>query len=301
MAATNRNLGRYDTPHGFPKVKKRLCFYYEANSTSWMTTAFFAKYLSDWNKDLAKQNRNVLVFIDNCPAHPQNMRFSNITVKFLPKNTTSVLQPMDMGVIRSFKAFYRRQIVQRIVQELVEENACSADDVKITLWQALKYMKIAWDTVTPTTIKNCFRKAGFNIEQCDGDQDCDNDFNLLPKDLTAGISFDDFVNCDDDLNICNIPSPSTSTASSSTLEEPEVTEVEQLEIGDDDDDFQETLPPTFNDVMTAIKTIEASADLDMEKNVKLLYALDIFRSSVVRDKVASKVQSKITDFFAKKV
>ncbi|CAG8787705.1 15954_t:CDS:1, partial [Acaulospora morrowiae] len=40
--------------------------------------------------------RNVLLIMDNCPAHVAGtLDIANIEVKFLPPNTTSKLQPLD--------------------------------------------------------------------------------------------------------------------------------------------------------------------------------------------------------------
>ncbi len=40
--------------------------------------------------------------IDNCSAHkPAEM--SNVMLIFLPPNMTSVIQPLDAGIIRAFK------------------------------------------------------------------------------------------------------------------------------------------------------------------------------------------------------
>ncbi|KAI0242354.1 hypothetical protein LSAT2_013946 [Lamellibrachia satsuma] len=40
------------------------------------------------------QKRNILMFVDNCGAHP-DVKLSNIKLVFLPPNTTSRLQPCD--------------------------------------------------------------------------------------------------------------------------------------------------------------------------------------------------------------
>ena len=50
----------------------------------------------------------ILMVLDNAPAHPQMLQdlHSNIKLVFLPPNTTSLLQPMDQGVIRMFKTHF---------------------------------------------------------------------------------------------------------------------------------------------------------------------------------------------------
>ena len=59
---------------------------------------------------MQRLNRKVILLLDNASVHkiaPGNEP-ANITVRFLPPNTTSVLQPADAGVIHSFKAQYRK-------------------------------------------------------------------------------------------------------------------------------------------------------------------------------------------------
>lgn len=43
-------------------------------------------------------------------VHPGG--YSHVTVHFLPVNMTSVLQPIDMGIVHPFKCKYRQQIVR---------------------------------------------------------------------------------------------------------------------------------------------------------------------------------------------
>lgn len=46
---------------------------------------------------------------------------THVTVQFLPPNTTAHIQPMDAGIIKSFKAKYKHLYCQHILQ-LFEEN-----------------------------------------------------------------------------------------------------------------------------------------------------------------------------------
>ena len=54
--------------------------------------------------------------MDNTPAHPPGFEdnlpeeFEFIKVKFLPPNTTPILQPMDQQVILNFKNLYTKAL-----------------------------------------------------------------------------------------------------------------------------------------------------------------------------------------------
>ena len=58
-----------------------------------------------------------LYLIDNAPCHPPDLKgkFSNINVCFLPKNTTSRLQPLDAGIIQNFKVKYRKLLLKFVI------------------------------------------------------------------------------------------------------------------------------------------------------------------------------------------
>ena len=63
-----------------------------------------------------KENRKFALIIDSCPAHQTIADLSNVKLIFLPCNTTSVLQPMDPGVIKCLKGFYCRRLVNFIIK-----------------------------------------------------------------------------------------------------------------------------------------------------------------------------------------
>ena len=44
-------------------------------------------------------------------------RLSNLLLIFLPPNCTSVVQPLDMGIIASFKARYKSKLAHFMVQQ----------------------------------------------------------------------------------------------------------------------------------------------------------------------------------------
>ena len=60
-----------------------------------------------------------ILLIDNCPAHPFTIESTNdqIKIKFLPKNTTSILQPQDQGIIASkVKKRFKSELFKKYLQ-----------------------------------------------------------------------------------------------------------------------------------------------------------------------------------------
>ena len=96
---------------------------YRANQNAWMTSQIFTEWLTEWDSQLGKENRKILLLVDNYTAHPKVTTLKNIQLEFLPPNTTSIIQPMDQGIIKSLKSFYRKEIVCMTLAYL-EENHC---------------------------------------------------------------------------------------------------------------------------------------------------------------------------------
>ena len=86
---------------------------YFADSKSWMQVEIMEKVLETLNCQMVKEERNVILFFDNTTVYPTSLvdKFSNIKVAFLPKNTTSRLQPLDAGIIENFKSKLMRYVI----------------------------------------------------------------------------------------------------------------------------------------------------------------------------------------------
>jgi hypothetical protein len=73
----------------------------------------FGSFLHSLDAQMGAQNRQIILFVDNCAAHPKYTSFlRNVKVVQYPANCTSTLQPLDLGIIHSLKAYYRKRIVQ---------------------------------------------------------------------------------------------------------------------------------------------------------------------------------------------
>ena len=96
-----------------------------------------------------------------CHAESMDDKFSNIKIVFLPKNTTSRLQPLDAGIIRNFKVKYRKSLVKYVLSR-INDNASAVEVVQDgNILMAIRWVQQPWKDVTSSTVKRCFEKCGF--------------------------------------------------------------------------------------------------------------------------------------------
>ena len=97
-----------------------------------------------------------MLLMDNAGCHPPELKdkYSNIKVVFLPANTTSKLQPLDLGVIKNFKVHYKKLLLHYVVAKIDGCSKASEVTKKITILQAIRWISEAWKKVSPDTIKN---------------------------------------------------------------------------------------------------------------------------------------------------
>lgn len=103
-------------------------------------------------------NRRILLLCDNASSHKHDAAlYSNIEVVYLPPNLTAWIQPMDAGIIWTFKANYRRRLCQHALDLDVQGVA---NPYNVSQLDGMRLASRAWDDVTPATIRNCWRHTG---------------------------------------------------------------------------------------------------------------------------------------------
>ena len=127
---------------------------------SWMDSQTFEEWVHKLDQTFPVEGKKIALLIDNCPAHPSVPDLTNVQLVFLPPNTTSVLQPMDQGVITSLKAHYWGRVIHRLCRALDKTKTLP----KVSILQAMKILVSSWKAVSVQTIVNCFRKAGITSE-----------------------------------------------------------------------------------------------------------------------------------------
>ena len=296
-------IGKSKTPRCF-RNKNQLPVIYRYNQNAWMTSEIWTNYVKQLNKTMTIENRRIILFVDNCPAH-SFIELSNIKLVFLPPNTTSRLQPMDAGVIHSLKASYRKRLVKRFLA-IYEEKRCF--DLKdIDLYDAIILLNNIWQDMDPTIIENCFHQSGFLCHINDDDtpqvvtEDSNqsipvdvNDWNQLKEALDSNeLEFNEFVRFDDNV-VCT-------EEQTNPLIEKSIEFVEKIDDNSCDDMEYDEYPETdvnisLNDGFKAINTLRKlftqndclDEDFIHIKNLEnLLYSR----------RFAPKIQSKITSYF----
>lgn len=149
-------------------VKSTLPVIWKANPKAWVTSILFEEWFTKHFIPEVKQyclNNNLaykaLLILDNAPGHPVRIADIDpqIKVLFLPPNTTSLLQPMDQGVIASFKAYYLRRTFSQAVKANENDGMELRDFWKsYNILQCVKNIAASWDEVTPNNLKGVWKK-----------------------------------------------------------------------------------------------------------------------------------------------
>ncbi|KAI1705545.1 DDE superfamily endonuclease domain-containing protein [Ditylenchus destructor] len=249
------------------------------------------RFLKKWDEKMIRANRKILLVLDNCPSHPQNVQLRNIEVLFLPSNTTAESQPMDMGVIKNVKVFYRKFLLRERISA-IDNNV----RFEFNLLNALHLLRRSWNAVKPETIQNCFRKAGFlQAEEIENTQE-DEELNHLwiefqDKCGFTGAGLFDYIDMDRNL----------ATAGTPTMEEiVEDIRNEQESEGESEDDIVEIEAPE----PPAITSQQAQAAFQIARkyvenntgNPSILASSDNLEEFFARERLKKMKQAKITDF-----
>jgi hypothetical protein len=105
-------IGHAAKPRCFKNISMAsLPVRYASNDSAWMTGALWLDYLKWFDSQLTEDS---ILLADNCPAHIEDtaVSYKHLRVFYLPPNTTSHLQPLDAGIIKVFKAHYRKLLIK---------------------------------------------------------------------------------------------------------------------------------------------------------------------------------------------
>ena len=142
---------------------------YKNQSNASVNTEIFANWfhrnfgpmVSKRLRELGVEPKAVLL-LDTCSAHPNEdelvSRDGKIRAKFLPPNVTSLIQPMDQGVLESIKRRYKRKILEKLILQ-DGEGVPILDFLRgINMLQISNIIAVCWDEISAQTLRLSWRK-----------------------------------------------------------------------------------------------------------------------------------------------
>lgn len=242
--------------------------------------------------------------MDNAPGHPKDLTHPNVKIKFLPPNTTSLLQPMDQGIIYTFKTYYIRRSIRWIL-DTTETDSIDVTSAwkKFSIKDSLELVNLSLKEIKVSTLNRCWRKLWPEVVRSNeievpkrGFQDI-----LDLAHLIEGEGFDDMAN--DDLQELFVDNE----IDDESLLEIAVNEANNSK--SDDSSSEETVPSLTIEKLqegfayaSNLESCFINADPVIERRLKFKNDLEkILMPYKECYKEALKVtkQSKMTDFFYK--
>ncbi|XP_050340763.1 tigger transposable element-derived protein 1-like [Bactrocera neohumeralis] len=185
----------------------KLPVHWMANKKAWVTSAIFTEWFQKhfipevrrYMKEKCLEFK-VLLILDNAPGHPV-LEHPNVQFCFLPPNTTSLIQPLDQGIIATFKTYYIRSSFHYVVEKLdnYEESSVIDEWKKFSIMDCINQVKIALDLLKPSTLNSCWKNIWPECVKCK-DPVIDNNAELADiitmANAIGGDGFDDLSkNC----------------------------------------------------------------------------------------------------------
>ena len=303
-------IHKYKNPRPLRGVSIENHVDYYWNKTAWMQQSIWLDYLKNLNSLMRAKGKKILLLVDNAPTHGKEEEipsFSNIELFYLPPNTTSHLQPLDAGIINSFKAKYRKLLVKNRVEAYDLAQELNNKAAPVTIRNAIDFVVEAWDQVESATIKNCWKKTGILPSENDELDEEDNANSIVKlieeeeqrdlEDAMSKLPFDDLLSAFNYINADELNNDDV------FLLDDEIVETVRPNPNADDLQDDDEIIPTIS-LTEALINVENLINFhnfppeNFEVTNEELKILKIIRRKVLRYKSESSIQLNIDEFIS---
>ena len=166
-------LYKSENPRCFKGIdKSTLPVIFRSNRKAWMTSSSYKDWYVNFfipfvEKYCLSENISfkILLIVDNAPSHPDlSDLHPNIKMIFLPPNTTSLLQPMDMGVISIVKTNFKHLLLEIAIKAAAGNNMQFLEFLKLfTIKNAIMLFGKAWESVPSSAMTGVWSKLLKNL------------------------------------------------------------------------------------------------------------------------------------------
>ena len=233
-------------------------------------------------------------------------------MQFLPPNTTSKIQPLDQGIIRSVKCAYRKTIQVQYCSRVENYEEVKQIMQSFDFVVAVNTLVAAWEGVKPELIQTCFHTAGFMTYVPPLPEPPRNLSERMQNIFDVNCTFEEYATADDHAEssqpmtdedainaVRNHDSPSADSESS-TPEDPDLTSDDDLDAESNDDSVaanESEIIHTSNQFLHILDQMKAYAlrnQLSWEAHTNI----DNLSSILVQSKVrVARIQTDISTYF----
>ena len=158
-------------PHCFKHIDiASLPIHYFSQQKGWMDSKLFERWFQEKFVPHVKRfcqeqgvEYKILLLLDNAQAHPSVEMLQSadgkVTTMFLPPNATSILQPMDQGVLEPLKRWYNKNFLRHIILEN-EASSLSIPDIlkQLSIKDAVYWSAQAREDTSPLSVAKSWKK-----------------------------------------------------------------------------------------------------------------------------------------------
>ena len=295
-------IGKFKSPRCLKHFNySELCEYLN-NSSAWMTAYEFNHWLLRLDRKMKLEKRKILLLLDNCPSHKINIKMENVEALFLPKNSTSVTQPLDSGIIKSFKGKYFHLLLSNAITKMTMQNINAESAFKeFNLKDAMLYTSIAWNNISSEVIFNCWRNAGYVFNDNSPVPDQNTDFSDIQVaidalDIEDAVMFNEYITdavTEDELLLTIAEMPDTAG-----IAYPKEMSLKCSEITDVDVMIESTNPNSTIDLQDVLRDlVQLKSFITHDDIIKPNFLMALAELELhLTQKVLKTKKSKITDF-----
>lgn len=288
---------------------------WKSNKKAWMTSEIFEEWLATVNTQMRKAKRKIVIVMDNATSHTCSRKLSNVAVEFLPPNLTCEIQPLDQGIIKAVKSIYRKKMLLFLVTSAECSNSQNDFFKSITVLHAIRWIYAAWENISPQTIRKCFRRCGFSLQEEENEEEgatpSSRELNgllqSLPQDIRVDmLNIDEMQSLEDELvvheHIQSTPEAVLELVFSQSPDNEINSEADSSDESENENDEPNELhqPPTHQEMLEYLKKAICYSTFHQAP-----ISEDLFKVyNWVEEKMCSSFilkQTKISDYFNKNI